>query len=223
MDGVAFVPWIGKNYEKGGLDGSGLRVTLLGESHYGPAHHVRREATPEVTRWLGQSTRKAFYTCMAYAVLNETWLTMEERAGFFEGVCLYNFVQEFLADVGDRPTDRQWLAAAKILPGVIDVLKPDIVVVFGKEMQEFALPVIPHHVSSVAVNHPSRAFKQSHWKPIIAAKLETARAALSARDGQQPCLSNDPIFAEWRAISENARVRLPAELDAAQSTLLSKK
>jgi len=221
MDGLAFVPWIGKNYEKDGLDGSGLRVMLLGESHYGPTHHARREVTPEVTRWLGQSTRKAFYTRMAYAVLNETWLTMEERAAFFEDVCLYNFVQEFLPDVGDRPTDAQWRSAAKVLPGVVDVLKPDVIVVFGKEMQEFALPAIPHEISYVAVNHPSRGFKQSHWKPIIAAKLETARAALSARHGQQPRLSNDPIFAEWRDISANARVRLLAELDAGLSTPLA--
>ena len=117
MSEVKFEPWIGANYATTGF--RGLRLMLLGESHYGPEHHLRPSVTAETVRWLGQKAKARFFTTIACALLGLTaahQLKAEDRAAVWEDVVFYNFVQEFVPSAGGRPSPDAWRTAEKALP-----------------------------------------------------------------------------------------------------------
>jgi len=53
-------PWIGTNYFKEGLDG--VRLLIIGESHYGARGDERAEFTSAVVKEWGQDKRSSFFT-----------------------------------------------------------------------------------------------------------------------------------------------------------------
>ncbi|MDW3688520.1 hypothetical protein RA280_43730 [Cupriavidus sp. CV2] len=211
MSEVKFEPWIGANYATTGF--RGLRLMLLGESHYGPAHHVRRNVTAETVRWLGQKAKGRFFTTTACSLLGLSGahlLNAEDRAALWEQVVFYNFVQEFLPSPGDRPSPEAWRAASKALPEVVDVVRPDVIVVLGKGMQAW-LPLLPDDIVTIRVNHPSIGYSYAEWNPVIAAGIAEALEKKKARAHTQLDLNALPKFREW---AEKSFVAAPTDIEA---------
>lgn len=172
----AFDPWVGKKYWLEGL--SGVRVLLLGESHYGDAGTESPTFTAEIVKEWAQSKRSRFFTVVQKLVLGlgaSDWVSDEQRSEFWERVAFYNFVQAFSGgEPRVRPSAQMWSAAAKPFLATVEELKPQVLVVLGYELQGH-LPIIPPGIRVCEVQHPSsRGFRYERWQPTIRAAIQSA-------------------------------------------------
>ena len=112
-----FKPWVGQRYENREL--FGLKILLLGESHYGEPGEENENFTTEVVRCWGQQRRHSFFTITAKFVLGKgtnEWPSDEERKNFWEKAALYNYVQELVGnDSRIRPTEEMWEKETPVL------------------------------------------------------------------------------------------------------------
>ena len=160
FEGVGFHPWIGERYCTGGR--FGVRVLVLGESHYGEAGKETVDMTKEVVASYtqraitGQGERLRFFTVIANILRGQRgWIDDEELARVFQDIAFYNFVQSFVGD-GPRgdPTFRQWVDAQAPLKTVLQALRPDAVLVLGLELGEHILDW-PEDIDRAVIAHPS--------------------------------------------------------------------
>ena len=135
--GVTFHPWVGRDYLESPF---GVRVLVLGESHYGEGD-VRPDLTSKVVRRLGQATRYPFFTVIAKILRGTTGsITNEDRAGVWEDVAFYNFVQDFVGNQPrNRPTIRQWSDAQEPFETVLAALRPHAVLILGYDLADHML------------------------------------------------------------------------------------
>jgi hypothetical protein len=107
---VIFQPWIGNFYRT--KNRFGVRVLVLGESHYGDEADTRPTVTTEVVRWLAQDERHAFFTKVSKVLLGldeNTSLSNEARGEVWEHIAFYNYIQGFVStDPRVRPTADMW-------------------------------------------------------------------------------------------------------------------
>lgn len=164
-----FDPWVGARYRTDGV--SGMRVLILGESHYGDVGTESRSFTIEVVRKWGQEKRLRFFTLTQKLVLGRGpgWVSSEERAEFWERVAFYNFVQCFTGPGPRyRPMEAMWHAAAQPFLDTLVELEPHLLVVLGFELHRH-LPRVPQNVYVCGVQHPSSVgFQCGKWHPVIA-------------------------------------------------------
>jgi hypothetical protein len=170
-----FKPWIGKNYHTNGLNG--IKILFLGESHYGKAGNEKADTTINVIKRLalGEQRYHRFFTTIAkFALLKgaKNKISKKERKEFWESVAFYNYVQEFVGDKSRiRPTKEMWQSAKKPFCEILEELKPQLIVVLGKELNK-NLPRIPTGIEVCRVNHPSSVFKYAKWIPKLQDSLE---------------------------------------------------
>ncbi len=92
MSSVVFEPWIGSRFERNNR--FGLRVLVLGESHYGAESESHPAFTTEIVRKLGQKERHSFFTKVAKILLGvEKYIDNEKRVEVWEHVAFYNYIQ----------------------------------------------------------------------------------------------------------------------------------
>lgn len=129
-----FLPWVGPDYADDGLDG--LRVLLLGESHYTKARDPRPTITQEVVRKYGvKGEPQPFFTKAMKAVDPGSNDTTKTRRSFWNSVAFYQFIQASAGEVpADSPTEEMWNEAVDPFRAVIDDLQPHAIVVFGKDV-----------------------------------------------------------------------------------------
>ena len=199
-----FKPWVGNKYWSDGL--KGVRVLILGESHYGDEGTHNPDFTKEVVKEWGQEKRNRFFTVVQKLVLGQGAgpVSDEQRSDFWEHVAFYNFVQS-LVGTGprERPTQEMWAAAKAPFLSTVSELKPQVLVVLGFELAD-NLPVLPSEVRVCTVQHPSsNGFSYEQWQPEILAAL---------RSFAQPPLSPFILaLARWvkrEAVSEEALERM---------------
>jgi hypothetical protein len=151
-----FDPWIGSQYRSEGL--RGVRILILGESHYGDIGTESATFTTEVVKEWGQKKRHRFFTVtqkLVAGIGKGESVTDEQRAAFWEQVAFYNFVQAFPGpQPRTRPTKEDWADAAPVFLATMADLKPQVVVVLGVQLQGH-LPDIPNSIQVCFVRHPS--------------------------------------------------------------------
>jgi hypothetical protein len=150
-----FEPWIGKHYLAKGIDG--VRLLILGESHYGKPGDEYAEFTQDVITEWGQERRDPFFTKVAKLLLcpiSNVWLSDSDRTEFWEKVAFYNFIQVFLPKARKRPTSEMWEAAKQPLLDVIAELRPHVILVLGSELRSY-LPPLPDGLRVCCSDHPS--------------------------------------------------------------------
>ncbi|NCT66558.1 MAG: hypothetical protein GXC76_02825 [Rhodanobacteraceae bacterium] len=176
MSDIVFEPWIGSKYR--GDNRFGVRVLVLGESHYGDKSETRRTVTTEVVRWLAQDERHAFFTKISKVLLGldkTTWIDDEVRGEVWEHVAFYNYIQEFVStDSRVSPLDEMWAAAPAPFLHVLSELEPNVVLVLGKRLSAH-LPKIPDGVEICCIQHPSTGFDYGLWNPIFSESVQRAR------------------------------------------------
>ena len=167
-----FDPWIGSHHWDKGL--SGVRVLLLGESHYGDVGRESSTFTNEVVREWGQQQRHRFFTITQKLILGlgNGWISDRERSGFWERVAFYNFVQSFPGPgPRHRPTNAAWEAASDPFLSTLQELEPQLLVVLGLELSRH-LPRIPQRIRVCIVKHPSSpGFRLREWQPVVSEAL----------------------------------------------------
>lgn len=171
-----FDPWIGPKYETEGLDG--LKLLILGESHYGTASKETRGFTQDVVQRLGQKQRHRFFTTTTKVVLGlgSSHIGMKRRAYFWDQVAFCNFIQSFVtknAKSRSRPTDEMWRDAEAVFQATISEIKPDAILVLGVEMGR-RLPALPASIQIHSIQHPSRYFRYADWMPGVQRFLASA-------------------------------------------------
>lgn len=150
--GVTFYPWIGSRY--GRRSRFGIRLLVLGESHYGENIESKSFTTEVVKEW-GQRRRARFFTIIANVMTgNRGCITDQDRAAVWEHVAFYNFVQSALSAPRKSPSFRQWVQAQDPFHTVLKILRPDAVLVLGFGLDEHILRK-PNGISFEVIGHPS--------------------------------------------------------------------
>lgn len=130
---VKFLPWVGKNYEKGI---NGKKILVLGESHYGSEE--RTDITNDVVSrflkyhkgegefefWMNTNTKFA-------KTFNNGEMSKEEIVEFWESIVFYNYVQTLMSEPRQSPTSEQFENSKEAFYEVIEQYQPDLIVVWG--------------------------------------------------------------------------------------------
>lgn len=172
-----FDPWVGSKYWSDGFNG--VRVLILGESHYGEPGTEKSVLTSEVVKEWAQQKRFRFFTVtqkLVSGLESNSWVSNEQRKEFWELVAFYNFIQTFPgSEPRYRPTQKMWSEAASPFLSTLEDLSPHVLVVLGYELQ-LHMPETPKKILVCSVQHPSsRGFRYEHWQPVV---RSTIRAAL---------------------------------------------
>lgn len=207
---IRFQPWIGPRFESGGI--LGVRTLVLGESHYGDRDSDHAEITRYVIERWGLRERDRFLTLVAKTILPsvEGYLGDEERAAFFESIAFYNYVQRLVGSKPrQRPSPAMWEEAQGPFLEVLELTRPQAVVVLGKdlwghlppsakmlrmevpteweaEFRRYAL-VDGSSVLAAMVNHPSsRGYQPSAWQVRVRLLLTLAQSEAVGKSIQDP-------------------------------------
>jgi len=176
MSKIVFEPWIGDKYFDS--DYFGVRVLVLGESHYGEKQEMRPTITTEVVRWLAQRERHSFFTKVSKVLLGagkETWLDNKTRSDIWEHIAFYNYIQGFVGnDSRIRPTYDLWNLSREPFLEVVTKLSPAVILVLGKELGR-NIPDLPKSIQVCCIQHPSTGFVYSKWNPVFKDSLELAK------------------------------------------------
>jgi hypothetical protein len=195
-----FEPWIGKNYSEG-LDG--LRLLVLGESHWGPKRWEYSEFTRDVLKRECFEKRDRFFTFiakLARGVPPGEYLEDDEREDFWNRVAFYNYVPSIVRDrPRHRPSEDQWKAAPTQLRDVLKKLKPHAILVLGKELwwrlneqetssflgantklrgglRDFRCQPSDHVAVAMMIQHPSSfGMRYADWRPRVQKLLAHVR------------------------------------------------
>lgn len=172
-------PWVGSGYRDGGL--YGLRVLILGESHYDSSDNLRESYTIDCIRDIAQRRRFRFFTAVQSLMQGTRgWVPDAERAAFWERVAYCNFVQSFAPGPRVAPTPEMWSAGGAALVQTVGELSPQLVVALGERLWP-RLPEMPAGVNVCEVRHPSgRGFRYAVWQPLVRKAVVAAGGTLPA-------------------------------------------
>ena len=190
--GVVFDPWVGSKYESSNV--FGVRVLLLGESHYGKPSELCTAFTADVVRKWAQSRPDPFFTKVSRVLLGldeNARLSDEARAEIWEHVAFYNYIQQLVGDTSARrPTSGMWAGAAAPFLGILRELRPNAVLVLGKAVEQHLPADFPKEIPKASTYHPSsrvdprsgeRYFNHATANPAFADLISLARATTVKR------------------------------------------
>jgi hypothetical protein len=128
---VKVLPHIGEDYGK--QIPWGLRILIVGESHYRP-EPLDPDFTKHVVKEVIDGANYPFFT-KAVGVFYGHWPNHELRRQFWRSAVFYNFIQESVgAGPRIRPSDEMWRNAGPALEEVLIEYRPGFVLVLGKEL-----------------------------------------------------------------------------------------
>ena len=157
MQNVNFLPWIGKNYQNG-LGSTGLKVLVLGESHYcftlgqgkcpgctldncikaGFTKEDFEQQTIEYIKDILYNNTGLPYqqTPLSFekAMLGKQQVPQPEREEFWNSLVFYNYLQKSLPKIGSSRTSikKEDLIGADIaLEEILKTFLPDRIIVWG--------------------------------------------------------------------------------------------
>lgn len=150
MNNVKFLPWVGEHYEASRY---GVRVLVLGESHYGTEDDFGPGFTQKVIRNCAFKPGFRFFTMISNLLRGATGTATEaERRNAWQHVAFYNYIQAFVGDAGRiRPTRTMWKNAEPAFKEVVAELRPDVIIVLGYGIWKH-LPELP--VTWARMKHP---------------------------------------------------------------------
>ncbi len=141
MEHVFFKPWIGKNYQNGGIFKK--KILVLGESHYcGGCDQCGLKYAKECddlnetkifnTLLNGENTGKWTNTFKKFerSLVNKP-TTLEESREIWESVAYFNFLQVAMTDTRTAGSYEDYMEGQKAFLEVIEDLQPDLIIVWG--------------------------------------------------------------------------------------------
>ena len=158
-ESTGVLPWIGQSYANGGFEGK--RVLILGESHYRPIEQKIQDFSMNVVKWHVYTKRVRVFTKVQKilaAIPVGKPVSDDQRSAFWESVAFDNYIQ---TSVGERsrirPSPEMWEAAEKPFLQTLNTLKPEFLIVLGKELEKNVSPLIVgiEDIKCVYVKHPS--------------------------------------------------------------------
>ncbi len=150
--------WIGNQYAA-----SAPKVLLLGESDYGDTPPLAQY----IPQWLNGEHRDH-----TFARISNTFGSGLPRATLWNRIAFYNFVPGMVGPTRlHRPTSQSYSDAQPVLADVLNFLKPDGVLILGKEQAAYSEPIVQRSGAAHFVSpHPAaRGLANDH---LIAAWIE---------------------------------------------------
>ncbi|EFD5358390.1 hypothetical protein [Escherichia coli] len=147
-----FMPFIGSKYEDSIY---GVRVLVLGLSHYGDDDDNYPEFTRDVVAENAYKSGNRFFTILSNVLrLSRDNINDEQRRLVWANVSFYNYIQEIVGDKGRiSPTREMWHNANAPFLDIVKQLKPDVILVLGTELWD-QLPNV-EGVEWCWIKHPS--------------------------------------------------------------------
>lgn len=134
IDGLKWLPWVGKNYDKTG-------VLIIAESHYGGDTEFEADGSDNTKE---DFTREAFVKRHANGenmwkmpnnLMRAVWqgdCSVGNRKIFWENVAFYNHVQKLMRlATRQRPSKEDFRNGWDVFPEVVKILKPDYCLFIG--------------------------------------------------------------------------------------------
>jgi hypothetical protein len=179
MESVVFCPWVGENYRKP-QNCFGIRILILGESHYGNEDDKDAQFTSDVVqRFTQKGERHRFFTILAKVLLSknrQVELNATELSAVWNSIAFYNYIQDLLPDPRILPKEKMWTEARKPFFNVLEALEPDLLIVAGSRLKA-NIPEVPSHIELCAITHPSSSrFDYDNVNPLVCISLQLARA-----------------------------------------------
>lgn len=146
FDGLGFLPHVGSEYW---LRDKGLRTLILGEGHYGDSS-LDRHSTRKVIAEISAGVKDPAYSGLVrIAGLKQgNWPSLEIRQSFWNSVAFANYIQEKVGSHARiRPIKGMWERAQANFPLLLDLLKPQFILVLGEGVWDH-LP-LPTRISEV--------------------------------------------------------------------------
>lgn len=195
-----FKPWTGDRYGKNLDLLHGKRVLVVGESHH-DEHHEPGAVVPDMTIETMNAYRVAGYERWMRTLDNQAWAIAgkldvgsteaSQRKGFeiWRSLAFYNYIPVVLARWSREgaPTAEQFRSGKEPFENVLDLLKPDLLLVWGYRL--FPWVVHNHYpdyvgrawefsgewidvprekaVRVVRLRHPSTGFSWRKWHDVI--------------------------------------------------------
>jgi len=156
---IGFQPWIGQNYATTGFKGK--KVLILGESHYRPIEQKIQDFSMNVIKWHVYTKRVRVFTKVEMVLTNipaRESVSDDQRSAFWESLAFDNYIQTSVGEhARDRPTPEMWEAAKKPFLQTLNRLKPEYLVVLGRELEKNVSPLVAgiEEIKIVYVTHPS--------------------------------------------------------------------
>jgi len=121
-------PWVGQNYQPGGL-------LLLGESHYGTADEQNDALFTEtlIRDYANRQWRHRYYTMIGSILTGRPGPDVDPFE-LWHSVAFHNYVPAFMPCVGVAPSGAQWIAGGEPFQAVLRDLSPGRVLVLGKRL-----------------------------------------------------------------------------------------
>lgn len=198
MSQIKFLPWIGKEYQKGI---NGKKVLVLGESHYCAKES---DAEPTLTQEIiidlfnADSPHEGYkntYTKFAKAIAGRD-LGFTEKEQVWDSVAFYNYVQVPISEARVSPSAEEFENSEAALFEILEQLKPDYVIAWGyrlydnlpnkgcrgghlrvsnQEVHEVWCYTLSNKqiVPVLRMIHPSSAYSWTYWHETIKTFIET--------------------------------------------------
>jgi hypothetical protein len=130
---IPFLPWMGLGFWQGAPACGGLRTLVVGDSQYewkGRVVPDRLSTRKIISDEIERPASHKFHPAVATAVLGGR-PAGADLAAFWQSVAMHNLVQEFMPDSDTRPSRGQWREGVRLLPFVLDALRPQFVLACG--------------------------------------------------------------------------------------------
>lgn len=140
---IFFDPWVGSQYESGGIFGK--KIMVLGESHYcgedcadcGVGRGCESFTTKVMRDYLDQNNERegwmSTFLKFERSLVNR-WTSPEESVIIWNSVLFYNFLQVAMHGPRRAGTPAQYQAAAAPFYEVLEKYEPDLIVVWGTRL-----------------------------------------------------------------------------------------
>lgn len=193
-----FRPWIGAKWGLPSNALNGVRLLVLGESHYCGSPEAIGSCDPDITTEVVEELALAgshrFFTNITQVLTGrKKWqLTSNELSDLWGSLVFYNYIPTYVA-AGPRirPSAEMFQRGAKPLSQLLADLKPEVVLVCGFALWWWVLTGWPRFAGDPAkldfyqlgpalatrMMHPSAGFSSDAWRPTVLALLGHTRAA----------------------------------------------
>lgn len=181
---INFRPFVGSKYANSRY---GVRVLVLGESHYADESDVGNDYTQHVVETHAYCAGIPFFSKLTAVLRGDTsYPTDEERFETWQNIAFYNYVQSIVGE-GSRiaPTPEAWNAAQAPFLDVVQELKPDVILVLGSRLWD-KVPNLPPEYPVVwcGITHPSGGMAYESSIATLVESIAKAGGTFAKREEQ---------------------------------------
>lgn len=151
---IFFKPWVGSEYNSGGVYGK--KVLVLGESHYGDATDATDETIGVVKEFVYEywgAPYQQTFLCFERALAGRE-LNQEEREQLWNSIMFYNYFQKSTTGPRTEPDMTAQKDSEEAFRELLESYQPDAIIVWGQRLYNL-LPAWDGSESSIEVDGDS--------------------------------------------------------------------